>query len=320
MSSLRFVVAGLLLVVSLALLGDRGLAQQARRQPPRPAPAEADVSYGPHASSVLDLWKAKSDKPTPLVVFIHGGGFRGGDKRGVPPPLLTGALAAGMSVASINYRLSNVATFPAPMLDSTRAIQFLRSRAAEWNLDPTKIASTGGSAGAGISMWIAFRDDMAKPDSDDPVERQTTRLSCIGPYNGQCSYDPRFIRKHIGGSDISHSALLAFYGLAREEFDTPKAHKLFEAASAINYLTADDPPVFMFYSAKAAPLPLPADVAEGVCIHHPQFGVVLKQEMDKLGIKCELHLAEEHGEARQKLQATAFGQMVKFFAECFEGQ
>ncbi len=294
-------------------------AQQERKQPKRPAPDEADVSYGPHESNVLDLWRAESETPTALVVYIHGGGFRGGDKRGIPAPLLTGALAAGMSVASINYRLSGVAPFPAPMLDSGRAIQFLRSKAGEWNLDPRRIASTGGSAGAGISMWLAFNEDLAKPDSEDPVERESTRLSCIGPYNGQCSYDPRWIQKHIGGSNISHSALPPFYGLTPEEFDTPKAHKLFEQASAINYLTKDDPPVFMFYPGKTTPVPLPADVSEGLCIHHPQFGVVLKQELDKLGITCELHLSEEYQAERKHLQATAFAQMVEFFAQCFEG-
>jgi acetyl esterase/lipase len=213
-----------------------------------------------------------------------------------------------------------VASFPAPMLDSTRAIQFLRSKAKEWNLDPTRVAACGGSAGAGISMWIAFRDDMAKPGSADPVERQSTRLSCIGPYNGQCSYDPRWIKKHIGGSDISHSALPPFYGLAPEEYNTPKAYKLFDEAAAINYLTKDDPPVFMFYPGKMTDLPLPADAPEGLVIHHPQFGVVLKAEMEKLGIKCELHLAEEYEAESRRLQEKAFGQMVQFFAACFGGR
>ena len=59
-----------------------GAEGQARRkaEDSKPKPDLADFKYGPHERNVLDLWKAKSDQPTPLVVFIHGGGFRGGSK------------------------------------------------------------------------------------------------------------------------------------------------------------------------------------------------------------------------------------------------
>src|SRR5262249_41628078 len=144
----------------------------------RPKPDVANARYGPHQRHVLDLWKAKSDRPTPLVVFIHGGGFRGGDKKNLSPVLLNLCLKAGLSVASINYRLSQHAPFPAPMHDGGRAIQFFRFKAKEWNLDPRRIAATGGSAGAGISLWLAFHDDLADPGSKDPVARESTRLSC----------------------------------------------------------------------------------------------------------------------------------------------
>src|SRR5206468_7883680 len=142
-----------------------------------------------------DLWKVKSDRPTQLVVFIHGGGFRQGDKSLLAPGLLARCREAGISVAAINYRLSDQATFPAPMLDGARAVQYLRSRASEWNLDPRLIAATGGSAGAGISLWIGFHDDMADPRSGDPVGIQSTRLTCMGVLGAQSSYDPRFIQK-----------------------------------------------------------------------------------------------------------------------------
>src|SRR6266508_1665940 len=104
-------------------------------QQEKPKPDVADARYGPHERNVLDLWKAKSDKPTPLVVYIHGGGFRAGDKSSLAPPLLSKCREAGLSVAAINYRFSQHAPFPAPMLDGTRAVQFLRSKAKEWNLD-----------------------------------------------------------------------------------------------------------------------------------------------------------------------------------------
>src|SRR4051794_511500 len=113
------------------------LAPATAAQPPaEPAPDVRDARYGPHERNVLDLWKAKEDTPTPLVVFIHGGGFRAGDKSNLSPALLARCLEAGISVAAVNYRLSQHAPFPAPMADGGRAVQFLRSKAKDWNLDP----------------------------------------------------------------------------------------------------------------------------------------------------------------------------------------
>ena len=78
----------------------------------RPKADVQNAKYGPHERNVLDLWKAESETPTPLVVYIHGGGFRGGDKRSVRPALLKLCLEAGISVAAINYRFSQHASRP----------------------------------------------------------------------------------------------------------------------------------------------------------------------------------------------------------------
>ncbi|MGB9606526.1 MAG: hypothetical protein ACPL88_11690, partial [Bryobacteraceae bacterium] len=74
--------------VLTALLAAACLACAQGGKEPLPPPDAADVSYGPHERNVLDLWKAHSAKPTPLVIYIHGGGFRAGDKRTLPPALL----------------------------------------------------------------------------------------------------------------------------------------------------------------------------------------------------------------------------------------
>lgn len=276
-------------------------------QQAKPKPDVADFKYGPHERNVLDVWKAKSEKPTPLVVFIHGGGFRAGDKSQISPALINGCLKAGISVAAINYRFSQHAPYPAPMEDSARAIQTLRSKAAEWNLDPKRFAATGGSAGAGISLWLGFRDDMANPKSDDPVARQSTRLSCMAVNGAQSSYDPRWIKEKIGGRAHEHPALMPFFGLKENELDTPKAHKIYEQASAINYLTADDPPVWMLYSEPKGPLPENAKPGQG--IHHINFGLALKEKMDALKIECTVrHVDDFKGKA-----GNPTAQMLEFF-------
>ncbi len=294
---LRLVVAGLAMV-SLALAGQLAWAQQPKRGGEKPAPDLANVSYGPHERNVMDVWKAKSDEPTPLLVFIHGGGFRGGSKELLSPAMLRGCLSRGISVASINYRLSPEVKFPAHYLDSGRAIQFARSKAKEWNIDPKRIAASGGSAGAGTSLWLGFYDDRADPKSDDPVLRESTRLSCMVVMGAQSTYDPREIKRLIGGRAHEHPALQGFYGLADDELDSEKAHKLYEDAAPINHLSAGDPPVYAIYSEPRGPLP--ADAKAGQGIHHINFGTYLKEKMDKLKIECVIRHADEKVNTNQE--------------------
>ena len=122
---------------------------------------------------VLNFWKIDSKKPTPLLVHIHGGGWLGGKKNETTSP---NQMRNGYSYASIDYRLAGTELLPAAVHDAARAIQFLRTKAEEWNIDPKRIAVTGGSAGAASSMWLAYHDDLADPKSKDPVLRQSSRV------------------------------------------------------------------------------------------------------------------------------------------------
>ncbi len=250
-----------------------------------------NVAYGPHQRNVLDFWKAKTDQPAPLVVFIHGGGFRAGSKEQLNPALLDACLKNGIAVMAINYRLSPEVTFPAHYMDCARAIQFARHNAKEWNIDPKRVAATGGSAGAGTSLWLGFHDDLADVKNADPVLRQSTRLTCMAVNGAQSTYDPRVIKKIIGGRAHEHPALEGFYGLKSDELDLPKAHKLYEAAAPINYLNAGDPPVLAFYNEPKGPLP--ADAKPGQGIHHINFGTYLKEKMDKLNIECTVRHSDD---------------------------
>ena len=170
------------------------------------------------------------------------------------------------------------------------------------------MAATGGSAGAGISLWVGFHDDLADPSSDDPVKRQSTRLTAMGVFGAQSSYDPRFIAKHIGEAAAKHPALGPFYGLAESEHNTERARQMFEDASPITHLSAGDPRVFMFYAEPKGPLPPDAKPGQG--IHHPNFGFILKEKMDRLAIESEIHHRDDYaGDA----VAQANRQMVEFF-------
>lgn len=266
-----------MMILTLATL----LTLQAPAEP-TPVPDVKEERYGPHERNVLDLWKAKSDAPTPLVVFIHGGGFLVGSKEYVKPELIRRCRENGISVAAINYRYSSQAPFPAPFHDAARAIQYLRLKAGEWNLDTSRFGATGGSAGGGLSLWLAFHDDLADPKSDDPVLRRSTRIQAVVAIAAQCSYDPRWIREHIGGRAHEHDAITKLYAVPPGEADSDKARRLYDEAAPIRHLTKDDPPVYLRYEG-----PDPGR------IHSEKFGEILKAEMTQLGIPCELKVGAD---------------------------
>ena len=265
----------------------------AQQQPRMARPTHRNLQYGPHERNVMDVWLAKSDKPTPVLVSIHGGGFRGGNKS-VEAGLLRECLDAGISVVAITYRLSRDAIAPAQFHDAARAVQFIRHNAAEWNVEPTRIAATSGSAGAGLSLWLGFHDDLADPASDDPVLRQSSRLTCMAVFNGQTSYDPRVIRELIPENDTyAHPALAQLFDAELKQLDElpVEKHRLFEEVSALPHLSRDDPPVLLMYAAT-----LDTKITnQGIGIHHPRFGKALQERMDELGIECRVHTGVRRG-------------------------
>jgi hypothetical protein len=161
-----------------------------------PAPTHANVSYGKHAKQVLDFYQAKSEQPTSLLFFVHGGGWMTGDKAN--PDFLKLCLENGISVASINYRFIPDAqaegiTPPvkACLDDCARALQFVRSKAAEWHFDKKRVGGCGGSAGGFTALWLGFSPDMADAKSSDPIAHESTRLNCVLAFVPQTSLDPK---------------------------------------------------------------------------------------------------------------------------------
>ena len=250
------------------------------------SPTYSDVSYGPHGRNVLDFWKANGEGPRPLLVHIHGGGWTGGDKKR-PAAEVRPFLAKGISFASVNYRLTPKNPLPAPVHDAARAIQFIRSKAAEWNLDKTRIALRGGSAGACTSMWLLLHDDLADPTSSDPVRRESTRVSAAAAAAGQVSIDPKVIEGWLGPNVLKHRMINKAVGETTIEGalkNYKKYQTLYVEFSPYNHLDKDDPPLFMSYGNN---MTLPSENA-GHGIHHPVYGVKMKEKSDLLGHECHL--------------------------------
>lgn len=267
--------------------------------PPLP-PTLADVPYGDHHRQVLDLWQAESDSPTPLVLFIHGGGWSAGDKGSVGSIGLKRLLDAGISVAAINYRLIQQAVDAGveppvkwPLEDAARALQFLRSKANDWNLDPDRIAATGGSAGGASSLWLAMHDDMADPDSDDPIARQSTRLATAAVVGAQTNLDPHATRAAMPNMSYGGHA----FGFRKPDRPRDAEFQTFhdrrdavlpwiEEYSPLQHASADDPPLFLAYPAQDKPPVLGEPQKDPT--HSAVLGLLLKQALDPLGVKVRL--------------------------------
>lgn len=268
----------------------------------RPAMIERrDVPYGPHERNRLDFWQAPSGVPAPVIVYIHGGGFLGGDKSDIQDSFVKTFVGAGVSVASINYRFVSARPFPAPQQDGARAIQFLRHKKKDWNIDPDRIALFGGSAGGGIALWLAFREDLADASSVDPVQRNSTRVSGVAAFDTQTTYDPALIKEWVGARAHEHGAFLKCYGVNNyRELEDPGLQELYDEVSPISHLSADDPPAFLYYSGSEKPLPATAPPGAGV--HHPVFGLKLKEKARQVGADVTyLNRSDSDGDPYAKL-------------------
>ena len=281
-----------LLPLTFVLGALASVAPAQNKTPALPPATFANVSYGTHERHILDMWQAKSDAPTPLLIFIHGGGWHGGEKTDLPAKLLKSMLEHGVSVASINYRYTSTAILPGPVHDAARAVQFLRSKAAEWNLDPRHFGAYGISAGATSSLWLAYHDDLAEARSTDPIARLSTRLQVAVGLSPQTCLEPQIITGWVGEQVLQHAMIARAVGAKKlDELQQPRPEwvELLHEFSAITHVGAGDPPV-LIQNPRVDPLPA---TSAGSAIHHAIFGVKLKEKADAAGVTCILRLQDQ---------------------------
>jgi hypothetical protein len=189
----------------------------------------------------------------------------------------------------VNYRFSSDAPFPAPMLDGARAVQFVRSKAREWNINPDKVALSGSSAGGTMALWIALHDDLADVAGNDPVAKFSTRVSGVVGYGAPASMQPEYILKHAGSKNIG-GGIVQLFGLeSKEALAAPRVMKRIEEASPISHLSKDDPSLWLTYHGKPEEAPFPAEAPQKVWIHHVCLGLPLKKACDGLDLECHVY-------------------------------
>jgi acetyl esterase/lipase len=312
---IRLFVTALLLAIPISLTAQEAKTKEKAKKkaaPERPEPTFADFVYATdHPRQKFDFWQAKSDKPTPVVLLIHGGGWMGGDKTGYGTSAIQPYLDEGISVVSINYRFIPQAMeqkveppVKGPLHDAARALQTIRSKAKEWNVDPNRIGATGGSAGACTSLWLALHDDLADPKSDDPVARQSSRLTCAAVSGAQTSLDPKELREWIPNSIYGgHAFGFAAQGRTRpQEFDLLIAERekvlpWIKEYSPIELVTKDDPPIFLDYPNQKSPPVLGQKEPDPT--HSALYGVKLLEKLQATGVEGVLsypgHKDEKYG-------------------------
>ncbi len=207
----RAALAGLVLFVTAMMSGAERPAAGRDGTPPAPAvppgvTAHRDLAYleNGHARQVLDLFVPKNaGRPLPVIIWIHGGGWAAGDKAGCPP-LRQGYAQRGYAIASVNYRLSQHARFPAQLQDCKAAIRWLRSNAARFGLDPERFGVWGSSAGGHLVAMVGVTGDVTQFDAGASQEISSA-VQCV-----MNDYGPTdFLQMNAhrpGGAGMDHNA------------------------------------------------------------------------------------------------------------------
>jgi acetyl esterase len=261
-------------------------------------PDYADLAYGPYERNKLDLWLARTGRPAPLLLFFHGGGFVSGDKSVANPRNIRRCLDAGVSFAAVNYRFRTTVPIQTVLRDCARSVQYLRYRAGEFGIDKKRVASMGGSAGAGTSLWLAFHDDMADAGNSDPVLRESTRLVAAAATGTQATYDVFRWPEFLGDAARKYSneaESLSFYRFkSMAEARSADGAKIRAGVDMLGLVSRDDPPVFMVSSKRHEKLD-----NRGALLHSPLHALEVKKACDGAGVPAVVKVLDDNrmGEA-----------------------
>lgn len=263
------------------------------------------IPYGPHREkNVFDLLLPNERGAAPLLLYFHGGGFRSGSRSAAwsrnRARKVAQLIDAGVAIASADYRLlgkgEEIGVIKS-LRDSARCLQFIRLHARELGIDPERIVLMGASAGAGTSLWIGTNDDLAEPESADPVLRQSTRVRGVILLETQATYDvarwstdvfPDFGIGVLEGAALLglEGQLLVFYGISElDRFESPEIVEYRRRVDMLGLLTADDPPIFV----RNQNQPDEPPVRVNVLFHHANHAVVVANRAREVGVEYVLY-------------------------------
>ncbi|QFU77273.1 hypothetical protein EY643_17300 [Halioglobus maricola] len=275
----------------------------------------ADVAYGEAERNLFDIYLPDCDDPTPLVIYIHGGGFTGGDKSSAHTNFaddVRAFLQECVAYATINYTLLTVPEeggdtqaaadqggVLTSMQDTARALQFMRYYYESLNLDVENVALYGVSAGAGSSLWLGTHDDMADPGNDDEVLRESTRVKAVGALVTQSTYDiidwgevllplTEPLEPILGSTDIitlvdalgQTNYLLTFLGIASlDELENQETIDYRAEVDMLELMDSGDAPIYTENFTTSL------DNVVDLFLHHALHAIAIKERADEVGLE-----------------------------------
>jgi acetyl esterase/lipase len=258
----------------------------------------ADISYaeaGGH-KLLLDLYLPDSTRRPPLVVYVHGGGWRSGSRSGMP---LTALVESGFAIASVDYRLSPVAPFPAQIHDIKAAIRFLRAKQNEYGYDAARVAISGSSAGAHLAQLTGVTNGNPELEGEIGEHRaESSDVQAIVAYFGASNFLTILKQSTPHGLAMRIPALQLLLGSQPE--DKPDLAKL---ASPVFHVDKSDPPLLMLHGDQDPQMPINQS--------HELDG---KYRENGLPVELEVVHGAGHG-GRQFYDAARSNRVTEFLSE-----
>ena len=210
-----------------------------------------DILYGEAGGHdlLLDLYLPERPERAPLVVYVHGGAWRSGSKDRMPQ---AGLLSSGFAIASVDYRLSPVARFPAQVYDIKAAIRFLRAKQQEYGYDARRIAISGSSAGGHLAALVGVTNGHQDLEGEVGDHRgQSSDVQAIVSYYGASNLLTILEQSTPHGLGVRIPALQLLLGGQPE--DDPELAKL---ASPIFHVDRADPPLLLLHGDQDPQMPV----------------------------------------------------------------
>ncbi len=252
-----------------------------------------DLQYvqGGHERNHLDLYlPEKPEGRLPLVCWIHGGGWSAGSKDDCPAVFLA---AKGYAVASINYRLSQHAIFPAQIEDCKAAIRWLRANAAQHHIDPDHVGVWGSSAGGHLVAMLGTTGNVKELEGQGGNLDQSSRVQCVVDWFG-----PTDIATMGGSHDGPTSAEAKLLGGPVQE-NKEKAHK----ASPLSYVSKDSAPFLIMHGDQDKSVPI-------------QQSEALAEALKKAGIEATFVVVKGNGHGGPGFNSPENRKLIEdFFAK-----
>ena len=282
-----------LLVSLIALTFCQFASAQAKLTVPDGVIFEAGVEYanpdGQHLQ--LDIARPKTgDGPFPAIICIHGGGFRAGKREGYDG-LIIKLAQQGYVAMTVSYRLAPKYQFPAAVHDTKAAVRWARANAAKYKIDPTRIGTTGGSAGGHLAQFLGVTADVKEFEGDGGNAKESSAVTCVVNV-----YGPSDFTKSYGKSVDAAEVLPLFLGGNLE-----KARKQHLKASPLYWVTPNAVPTLCIHG------------TDDKYVAHEQ-AVWLIDKLTASGVEAELLTLEGAGHGfKGKDAETADKAMLAYF-------